>query len=120
VGVVGEADEVGVKLFDPAEEGVDVGVGRDAAGAEGGFGVDADAVEGEGLAVEEDLGAASFDGSEADGVGEGVCARGEVDAVELGGVGGPEGEVGRGEGDGGAAVGVSGGGGVEVEFGDGD
>jgi hypothetical protein len=52
VGIVGEADVVGVEFLDPGEEGVDVLLVVDAAGAEGCFSVDADAVEGDGLAVE--------------------------------------------------------------------
>ena len=45
-----------------------------------------------GLAVEEDLRAAGFDGAEADVVGEFVGPGGELDFVELGVFGGPEAE----------------------------
>ncbi len=64
--VVGETDVVAAEFFGPAEEGVDVFLRVGAAGAVGGFGVDGDAAEEDGLAVEEDLGAAGFDGAEAD------------------------------------------------------
>ncbi len=121
---MGEAGIVAAELLDPTEEGVDVLLGVGAAGADGCLGVDADAVEKDGLAVEEDLGAAGLDGAEADLVFErvrGAVGSGlEGELVELGVRGGPEGEVFSREADYGASRGVGGEVGGEVELGDGD
>ena len=83
VGVVGEADEVGVEIFEEAEDGVDVFVGVGAAACERGFGVHVGALQEDGLAVEQDAGAIDADVAEADVVGECVFAGGELDLVEL-------------------------------------
>ena len=91
--VVGEADVVAAKFLGPAEESVDVFLRVGASGAVGGFGVDGDAAQEDGLAVEEDLGAAGFDGAEADlvlGFVRGGSRCGDFDLVELGVFRGPK------------------------------
>ena len=88
VGIVSEADKVSVEVFEIAEDGGDVLVGVEAAAADGGFGVEVDALQVDGLTVEQDAGAVDADVAKADVVGElvllstGAC--GEGDFVELG------------------------------------
>ena len=108
---------------------VHVLLGVGAAGAIGGFGVDGDAAEEDGLAVEEDLGAAGLDGLEAEFFVDGVADAGlwhgtfeeawavsDVDFVELRGLGRPGGELWGGQRDRRTAGGVEFGGDREVQF----
>ena len=122
VGVVGEADEVGMELTDPGEERIEVLVRVGATAAVGGFALNADAAQEDRLAVEQDVGAFDADIAEADVVVEGILAGDDFEFVELGGFGRPEAEGTRGEIEGGAAGGVRGDGGGEMGFGnfDGD
>ena len=70
MGIVGEADEVGVEVLEVAEDGGDVLVVVDAAAADGGLGVHVGALQKDGLAIEQDAGAVDADIAEADVVGE--------------------------------------------------
>ena len=70
---MGETHVVAAELFCPAEQGVDVFLGVRATSSIGSFGVDGYAAKEDRLSVEKDLSALSFDGAEADLVGDFVC-----------------------------------------------
>ena len=96
-------------LFEIAEEGGDVLIVVDAAAADRSFGMHVDALQEDGLSVEENAGAINADVAEANVVGEFVLLLAElmrVYFVELGRFGRPEGELAGLYGEGGAAVGV--------------
>jgi len=83
VGVMTEADEVGVEVFEKGEDIVDVLLVIDASGAVGGFGMHVRALQEDSFAVEEDAGPVDADVAEADIVREFVLTGGEFDLVEF-------------------------------------
>mgnify|MGYP003671619038 FL=1 len=94
VRVVGEADIVASEFFGAAQEFACVGFGVGAAFSVGGFFVEADASEENGLVVEEDVSALGCDCAETDLVLYFVDRCGcDVDLVEGWAFGAPEGEV---------------------------
>src|ERR1700738_2512383 len=90
---MGEADEVGVHVFEIAEDGRDILIGVPAASADGRFSVHVGTLQEDGFAVEQDAGAVDADVAEADVVGEFVRSGAEGDFIELRGSGRPEGEL---------------------------
>src|ERR1700729_2321913 len=82
VWVVGETSIVAAEFLNPAEKIIGVFLRVSAAGANGLFGVNADAAKEDGFAVEQDLRAMDFDGAEAHLVIEGVFACLQLDLVE--------------------------------------
>ena len=119
VRIVRQADEVAVHFLGPLQQGARVGLGVDAAGAEGRFGVDGDAAQVDRLAVEQKVAAAGLDGAEADAVGNAVGAGLDGDVVEFGALRRPEVEAGV-EGDAGETVGIGREGLRDAGFGDAD
>ena len=81
--IVCETGVVAAEFFYPAEKSIGVFLRVGAAGAVGCFGVNADTVEEDGFAIEQDLRASNFDRAETHLVVEGVFACLELDFVEL-------------------------------------